>query len=265
MPPVVFSPVPAGDTAALFDLFSRARTHDLGAAAWDESVRAATLRLQFDAQQRGYRERWPLAETTLLVHDGEAVGWAIVDRSGAAIHLVDIAVVPERRGRGAATAAIRALQDEAARAGRPVSLSVLRDNLAAIRLYSRLGFTPTGADQLYLRLTWQPPPAAPLPDAHGLSAAAFRAALDTWFEIESGDAPFFLLLKEVSERPTVAGHARFSLLFHGPGSPVLPQDNYALKHPAFADLELLLVPVIGSTPERTLYEVCISHLAGTGA
>jgi ribosomal protein S18 acetylase RimI-like enzyme len=159
MEPVAFTPLSGmtgADDAALFELFSRARAHDLGMDAWDETMRLTLLKLQFDAQRRGYAQQFPSAQTCFLSYDGRPAGWLIVERTPRSIHVVDVAVVPDARGRGLGTAALRALQDEAAGHGVPITLSVARDNAAAIRLYSRLGFDEAGGDDVYLALRWRP-------------------------------------------------------------------------------------------------------------
>ena len=257
MEPIAFAPVGPADTAALQDLFSRVRGHDLGAAAWPDALRDTALLIQFEAQRRGYAERWPSATTQFLMHDGDRAGWVILDRSGRAIHVVDIAVLPEMRGRGLGTAVLRALMDEGARDGRAITLSVMRSNMPAIRLYSRLGFQPTGADDLDLYLEWRPsapPAAAALP----FTAELFRGAIDTWFEVVQDGPPLLLPLRKVVESTSSGGFARFSLLFHGPGDRLLPQGLYTLRHPLVGDQDLFLVPVIGSNAERVIYEACFS-------
>jgi ribosomal protein S18 acetylase RimI-like enzyme len=160
MQPVAFTPVTAADAADFFALFLRVRGHDLGAANWPEPLRSTTLGIQFEAQRRGYAEHYPGAETLFLTRGTERVGWAIVDRGAAAWQLVDIAVAPEARGQGIGGAAVAALQSGASAANVPMMLSVAPDNLTAVRLYSRLGFTPAGANETHLQLTWQPTPPA---------------------------------------------------------------------------------------------------------
>jgi ribosomal protein S18 acetylase RimI-like enzyme len=258
MEPVAFTPAGPDDTAALLDLFCRVRGHDLGAAAWPEAIRDVTLRIQFEAQRRGYAERWPSATTEFLTHGGVRAGWVTVDRAAPSIHVVDIAVVPERRGQGIGMAALRALLDEGERDARRVTLSVSRSNLSAMRLYSRLGFQPTGGNDLDLHLEWRPAaPAAAVP-APALSAQLFRGALDTWFEVVQDGSPLMLPLKEVNEHAASGGFARFSLIFHGPGDRLLPQGLYTVRHPAVGEHDLFVVPVIGSTRERIVYEVCFA-------
>lgn len=271
MQPIALTPAGPRDSAALFDLFCRVRAHDLGAASWDEALRTATMRMQFEAQTRGYNQRWPSAETLFLSAGDGVAGWTIVDRSESAIRIIDIAIVPEARGRGLGTSALRTLQEEAARSGRSLALSVLRSNIPAIRLYSRLGFEAAGADEISLHLEWRPafapratgnrPEAAPAPTpAPVLTPDLFRPALDTWFEVAQDGPPLLLPLREVNERAPAGGFVRFSLIFHGPGDRLLPQGLYTLRHPLVGDHDLFLVPVIGSTSERILYEACFSLL-----
>jgi len=248
MEPVAFTTAGPDEDGALFDLFRRVRGHDLGAGAWPEAIRLSTLTIQYNAQRRGYAEQCPSASTCFLTRGGERAGWAIVDRSGGAIHVVDIAVLPEVRGQGIATAALRALQDEAAREARAMTLSVHRDNAGAIRLYSRLGFKTASADDSYLYLEWRP----------FARAQTFRPAIDTPFEVVLDGPPLLLPLKEVHESEPSGGYDRFSLLFHGPGHRLLPQGLYTLRHPVIGEQALFLVPVAGSTRECILYEACFS-------
>jgi ribosomal protein S18 acetylase RimI-like enzyme len=120
---------------------------------------SAFLRMQFDAQQRGHRAQFPRAERSLVLAKGEAIGRMVVDRSGEAMHLVDVALLPEQRGQGQGAQLLGRLIDEARAAGRALHLSVLRSNPAA-RLYTRLGFARSGGDDLYDVMIWSPPGAA---------------------------------------------------------------------------------------------------------
>jgi ribosomal protein S18 acetylase RimI-like enzyme len=109
---------------------------------------------QFRAQTQGYAEAYPQARLEIVTVDGAPVGRLATDRAPNGLHLIDIALVPERRGQGIGEAILRALIDEAAAGGTPVILQVARDNLAAQRLYHRLGFVMTGANDTHLTLRW---------------------------------------------------------------------------------------------------------------
>ncbi|KQY28975.1 GCN5 family acetyltransferase [Caulobacter sp. Root487D2Y] len=116
---------------------------------------------QFHAQTQGYRAAYPQARLEIVTVDAAPVGRLATDRGTDVLRLVDIAVVPERRGQGIGGAILRALMDEAAAAGTPVMLQVASDNLAAQRLYHRLGFVMTAANDTHLTLRWPAPSSTP--------------------------------------------------------------------------------------------------------
>lgn len=111
------------------------------------------LQMQFRAQAMSYKSQYPGAEHRLILMEGRPSGRILVDRSGERLHLVDIALLPEARGRGIGTALLHALQAEAGVAGLPVRLSVYEANPAR-RLYERLGFRVTGNQPPYLMMEW---------------------------------------------------------------------------------------------------------------
>jgi ribosomal protein S18 acetylase RimI-like enzyme len=69
--------------------------------------------------------------------------------------VVDIAVMPQARGRGVAGEALRRLQRQAAQDGRDVALAVRTDNPGARRLYAALGFTVDREEAARLELRWR--------------------------------------------------------------------------------------------------------------
>jgi ribosomal protein S18 acetylase RimI-like enzyme len=134
---------------------------------WDQVPLSAEMltrimEQQFYAQTQGYRAAYPRARLEIITVDATPVGRLATDRATDALHLIDIAVVPERRGQGIGGAILRALMDEAAAAGTPVTLQVDRDNLAAQRLYQRLGFVATAQNDTRLTLRWPAPLLAPV-------------------------------------------------------------------------------------------------------
>jgi hypothetical protein len=86
----------------------------------------------------------------------------------------------------------------------------------------------------------------------------FRQHLDTIFELEHPTVPIQLRLVDVADAGVARGIRQFSLLFHGPADRVLPQDTYSLRHDALGSLALFIVPIVGSTRERTIYQACFS-------
>ena len=78
-------------------------------------------------------------------------GSIIVFRGAREIRLLDIALLPEFRGRGIGASLIAILISEASRSELPVRLSVLKGNRAA-RLYGRLGFVAKSGDDVYCEM-----------------------------------------------------------------------------------------------------------------
>jgi ribosomal protein S18 acetylase RimI-like enzyme len=142
------------DGAVFFELYTAVRSEEMGMQDWDPELRKATLRFQFEAQTRGYTGQFPNAEERLIVRDGSPIGWLIVDRSGPAVHCVDIAIVSRERSKGIGTQVLRALQAEAAAKGAAVVLNVLTTNVRAMALYSRLGFR-VRQDDLHTVMEWR--------------------------------------------------------------------------------------------------------------
>ena len=88
---------------------------------------------------------------------------------------------------------------------------------------------------------------------------AYRAHVDTDFEIDSGDATIPLRLVRVSDAVIVNGFLQFSLFFHGSASRLLPQGIYVLRHASLGALALFIVPILGSNHERIVYEACFNR------
>jgi len=72
------------------------------------------------------------------------VGYLVCSRYDAVWHLMNIAVEPERRRSGIATALLAALFARADRPGDEYTLEVRPSNLAAVSMYERLGFHSAG-------------------------------------------------------------------------------------------------------------------------
>jgi len=68
--------------------------------------------------------------------------------------------------------------------------------------------------------------------------------IGTTFEVLTDPANVFsLTLTNVLEHEKTERNESFSLLFHGPQSPFMPQSIYKLQHAELGALEIFLVPV----------------------
>lgn len=149
-------PALPSDEPFLLRLYASTREEDLAFLAGNEAQAQAFVQMQFNFQKRVYDAQFPAAEHSIILAGEQEIGRLLVDRTESENHLVDIALLTQFRGRGIGGSVIRELQQEAARDGKGMRLSV-RQNNPARRLYERLGFTITGDDGAYFAMRWSPP------------------------------------------------------------------------------------------------------------
>lgn len=142
------------DRGLLEALFADLRAAELSVLP-DESIRRAFVRQQVDARERGWRDAWPDADRLVVVVADEPVGRLLVDVSADGVHVVDVALLPGRRGQGIGTAVLDAVLSQADARGAPCELSVDRGSPAR-RLYDRLGFVEVSCDELRYRMRRTP-------------------------------------------------------------------------------------------------------------
>jgi ribosomal protein S18 acetylase RimI-like enzyme len=148
---VALRPVQPADGELLFRVYASTRADELSVVAWDDALKEAFLRAQFEAQDHWYREHYAGGSFDVVLVDGKPSGRLYVYRGEAEIRIVDIALLPEHRGNGVGTALLRDLMDEADAACKRVTIHVERFN-PALRLYERLGFAVAEDKGVYLLL-----------------------------------------------------------------------------------------------------------------
>lgn len=149
-PPFFLRPVAAPDEGFLLRLYANIRAEELARTGWDASQRDAFIRQQFHARRSDYATRFPGAEESIVVIQGKDAGAWTVWRGKNEIRLVNVELDSANRGRGVGGALISGLLQEAKTSRLPAVLSVREDNLAAQRLYLRLGFVRQSRAHGYL-------------------------------------------------------------------------------------------------------------------
>jgi ribosomal protein S18 acetylase RimI-like enzyme len=144
-----------GDGDLLLAVYASTRAAELALVAWDEATKRAFVEQQYAAQDTHYRAHYPGATWQVIEAGGEPAGRLIVHRGERDIRVMDIALLPEHRGRGLGTAVLGELAAEADPAQRRLSIHVERTNPAR-RLYERLGFVAVEAGEVYV-LMERPP------------------------------------------------------------------------------------------------------------
>lgn len=153
--PLSFRPISEADTDFLARLYASTRADEMAAVPWSEEEKARFLRFQFEAQHRYYHETFRGATFDLVLQAGEPIGRLYLDRREDEHRLIDIALLPEHRGRGLGTALLRQVLDGAAAAGKKVRIHVEYNN-PAMRLYRRLGFERVDDQGVYHLMEWCP-------------------------------------------------------------------------------------------------------------
>lgn len=156
-PSVTLRPAEEGDRAFLLRVYAGTRQPELEAAGMPREQWAPFVEHQFEAQSRHYETYEDTSFEVVLV-DGEPVGRLIVARWPQELRVVDVALLPEHRGRGIGGVLLGELIEEAEERGVKVSVHVERFNPAQ-RLYARLGFRPVSEQSVYVLLE-RPTPAS---------------------------------------------------------------------------------------------------------
>ena len=136
-------------------LYASTRLDELRFVPWSAAEKIAFLYSQHDAQERHYRQNYRGAQWFIIEHGIRPVGRLYLDRWDTEIRIIDIAFVPEARGKGFGTSLLTDVLEEAKRIGVRVTIHVEEFNRAR-SLYCRLGFETIEDKGVYLLLGWCP-------------------------------------------------------------------------------------------------------------
>ncbi len=141
------------DADFLYDLYAATRSGEMALVDWSDAQQRQFLSMQFEAQSRHYREHFADASFDLIELDGVPIGRLYVYRGEHEFNIIDIALMPDCRGRGIGGFYLRSVLDEARAAGCAVVIHVEQNN-PAMRLYLRLGFKRVKAVGIYWFMRW---------------------------------------------------------------------------------------------------------------
>ena len=175
-------PAVPGDRDLLLRVYGSTRADELALVDWPDEQKRAFVGMQFEAQDRHYREHYPSASFDVVEVGGEPVGRLYVDRRPAEIRVVDIALLPEHRNGGLGTTLLLRVMEEAAASGRTVTIHVEVFN-PALRLYARLGFRPVEEHGVHRLREWVPGG----PDGRERAGGGQEARLDHGGQDGAGD------------------------------------------------------------------------------
>lgn len=121
---------------------------------WSEAQKLAFLESQFALQRHHYRTYYAETDWGVIERNGVPMGRIYIDRQVTTLLVVDVALLPEWRGKGVGTALMWAVMHEARDAGKSVTVSVEKYNPAQT-LYRRLGFRETADEGMHWVMEWR--------------------------------------------------------------------------------------------------------------
>ncbi|RPJ26494.1 MAG: GNAT family N-acetyltransferase [Chloroflexi bacterium] len=147
--------VSAEDDDFLCRVYAASRADEMSLVAWDEAAKQSFLQMQFAAQQAHYRAYFSKASHDVILAEGAPVGRLYVDQRETEIRILDIGLLPERRGHGIGSRVLQDLMEEAKAANKTLSIYV-EDSNPSLRLFQRLGFVKAGENDISYLMEWHP-------------------------------------------------------------------------------------------------------------
>lgn len=143
LPVIAFRAVTPVDESFLFKVYADSRQEELAGFSMADNWKQVFLQQQFRAQMSDWNLRFPAARREIILIDREPAGRLYVrhDAEARRLHVVEIALLTQFRGRGFGTRIFHRLFAEAEACAWQVSLQVDPAS-RAFRFYCSLGFTP---------------------------------------------------------------------------------------------------------------------------
>ena len=150
---ITLRPVGPDDYDFLVEVYGSTRAEELALVPWTAEQQQAFVRSQFAAQQDHYAKKYPAASHDVIMSDDRPVGRLYVARLDQEIRIIDITLLPAERNAGIGSYLIKRLLDEAKRSGKVTRIYVEEFN-PSLRLFERLGFSPSEQQGIHLLLQW---------------------------------------------------------------------------------------------------------------
>jgi ribosomal protein S18 acetylase RimI-like enzyme len=151
VPEVTLRPARDDDGAFLLSVYASTREEELAPVPWTAEQKHAFVAQQFAAQSAHYAQHYDGLSSHVVLVDGARAGRLLVARWPEEIRVVDIALLPDYRGRGVGERLLRPILEEADARGVATVIHVERTN-PAMSFYRRLGFAPAGEHGIYFRM-----------------------------------------------------------------------------------------------------------------
>lgn len=143
-------PVLEKDDLFIETVYRSTREQELKLTNWPEQQKKAFIVMQSMAQLADYKSKHPSALFQVIVYKKKDAGRIYTVEDGSGIHLLDITLLPEFRGKGIGTFLLKSLIKKSIIVQKKITLQVDPAN-PALYLYLKLGFTRTSiAERRYV-------------------------------------------------------------------------------------------------------------------
>ncbi len=132
---ITFRSITDADLEFLYRVYASTRNEEMAVTGWNEADIENFLRMQFNLQHTYYRQTYPQAAFDIILIDGIPAGRLYIDRQQDKMVVIDIALLPEFRRRGAGGRIMRNLVEEVDKEGLLMSLHVERSSLQSSDLW----------------------------------------------------------------------------------------------------------------------------------
>jgi GNAT superfamily N-acetyltransferase len=133
--------------------YASTRAAELELTNWSDAQKLEFTDSQSDFQHQHYRTYYPATKWSLLEDNGVPMGRLYLEPRASTLLVIDIALLPQWRGRGLGTALLECVRAQAHAAGKSVTVAVEKDNRAQT-LYRRLGFREIGDHGVHWDMEW---------------------------------------------------------------------------------------------------------------
>jgi len=145
---ISFRKVHEEDFPFLRKVYRSTREEELLQAGMSEEDKSRFIEFQFNAQHAYYTQAYKNAEFNLILVDNLPAGRLYIWRTKTQIRIMDIALLPDFRGKGVGTKILQSIIQESEKSGKKVAIHVEYFN-PALRLYERLGFIKVDDSGIY--------------------------------------------------------------------------------------------------------------------
>jgi hypothetical protein len=154
--PSTLTPVSSSDEPFLVELYASTRAEEMALVPWNGEQKHQFLQMQFEAQNRYYRERYPNASFDLIKLNDCPVGRLYLAELADEIRIIDLTFLPAHFDPQVFEALIEEILQKGAQVGKPVRI-YLENYSPQTEIFVRLGFQKIDEQGIYF--LWQRDPA----------------------------------------------------------------------------------------------------------